>query len=247
MWIGLGFVVVGVLPSRRHCHGQSAMVCLNGSTPLTSRFCWIRVCLSVCRHQEEEFSTIKENKKARAAYREQLDKLKKLKGVCVCVCVMSFAFVSFCCVCTYLPKPSGTAFILVSPCLTNAWIGLAVAVGKIYLYRLEYVVRPSRTAVQLGSSKEKALQVKSNLLDRFEEWYAANGGGTVQDEEESEMGGADDLDYGEQFEALERERVRNSDPDSLAFFNSRKMMTQTKRLTKTGTQHAMAKKRTMQR
>ncbi len=47
--------------------------------------------------------------------------------------------------------------------------------------------------------------------------------------------------------ALERERVRNEDPESVAFFNSRKMMTQTQRANKTGTQHAMAKKRAMQR
>jgi len=130
---------------------------------------------------EEEFATIKANKKARAAYRAQLEELKKLKG-------------------------------------------------------------------KLALAKEKALQAKSILLDRFEEWYTANGGGTEEDDlTNGPENGQDDLDYGEQFEALERERVRNSDPESLAFFNSRKMMAQTKRATKSGTLHAMAKKRSMRK
>ena len=103
----------------------------------------------------------------------------------------------------------------------------------------------------LTLSKEKALQAKAVLLDRFEEWYTANSGRVVDDgtggDEEDEEEEEGDLDYGEKFEAMERERVRNSDPDSVAFFNSRKLMTKTMRAKKSGTQHAMAKKRSMQR
>lgn len=69
------------------------------------------------------------------------------------------------------------------------------------------------------------------MLERFEEWYQSQHGNMPV----------------EQFEALERERVRNDDPDSLAFFNSRKLMTKTRRATKSMSQHAMAKKRSMQR
>lgn len=129
---------------------------------------------------EEEFLTIKENKKARAAYREQLQQLKTLKST-------------------------------------------------------------------LSLSKDKALQVKSTLLDRFEEWFKENSTGASLEEEEQEEDPQDELDYGERFEEMERERIRNADPDSVAFFNSRKLMNQTKRATRTGAQHAMAKKRSMQR
>jgi len=128
---------------------------------------------------EEEFLTIKDNKKARAAYRDELAKLKQLKAA-------------------------------------------------------------------LALSKEKALQAKAVLLDRFEEWYRENRPEGAADEE-SDDADDDDMDYGEKFEAMERERIRNQDPDSVAFFNSRKMMTATMRATKNGTQHAMAKKRSMQR
>jgi len=98
----------------------------------------------------------------------------------------------------------------------------------------------------LTLSKEKALQAKSTLLDRFEEWHQANGGGNQVEDTDNDVD-EDELDYGEQFEELERERIRNADPDSVAFFNSRKLMAATRRQNRSGTQHAMAKKRNMQR
>lgn len=70
--------------------------------------------------------------------------------------------------------------------------------------------------------------LRRQMLQEFTAWFTAAGGsmedvmGTgTGDDEEAEM------DYGEQFERMEADRVLADDPDSLPFFKAQKAMRST--------------------
>lgn len=79
-----------------------------------------------------------------------------------------------------------------------------------------------------GLVKQSKLKLCSNFLEWYREKYSGSSGqakvgGAVQ--EMGEKGAEDDvLDDGEQFDKLEKQRIMEEDPDSLAFFNARKTM-----------------------
>jgi len=73
-------------------------------------------------------------------------------------------------------------------------------------------------------------QSRHLLMTGFEEWYVSRYGAA---EPEQSLGPAVDeqgevLDYGEQFERMEMERIVAEDPDSLSFYNATKSVTNRK-------------------
>jgi len=96
----------------------------------------------------------------------------------------------------------------------------------------------------LTVAKKQGLRQKAALLDAFNVWFKEQLKYAPQpEEEEEEMESPDVLDYGEQFDEMERTRVMEEDPDSLAFFKARKNMGNTLRSTRNARVHKLAKKR----
>jgi len=96
----------------------------------------------------------------------------------------------------------------------------------------------------LTVAKKQGLRQKAALLDAFNVWFKEQLKYAPQPEEdEEEMESPDVLDYGEQFDEMERTRVMEEDPDSLAFFKARKNMGNTLRSTRNARVHKLAKKR----
>eukprot|EP00469_Lotharella_globosa_P014891 CAMPEP_0167822014 /NCGR_PEP_ID=MMETSP0112_2-20121227/7198_1 /TAXON_ID=91324 /ORGANISM="Lotharella globosa, Strain CCCM811" /LENGTH=647 /DNA_ID=CAMNT_0007723209 /DNA_START=343 /DNA_END=2286 /DNA_ORIENTATION=+ len=83
---------------------------------------------------------------------------------------------------------------------------------------------------EVSYMKSLVKQSKLKLCSQFLDWYRATYGEqqpTINSQKkESAQKAADDdvLDDGEKFDALERQRIMEEDPDSLAFFNARKTM-----------------------
>eukprot|EP00466_Bigelowiella_natans_P009991 jgi/Bigna1/64103/fgenesh1_kg.67_\ len=82
--------------------------------------------------------------------------------------------------------------------------------------------------------KSLVKQSKLKLCSAFLEWYRAEYGDPTKTRHSDAPGpqipdnGAEDvLDDAEQFDNLERQRIMEEDPDSLAFFNARKTMVAT--------------------
>jgi len=96
----------------------------------------------------------------------------------------------------------------------------------------------------LAAVKKAGLKQKAELLDSFNLWFKEQlKFAPIPDEEDEEMDSPDVLDYGEQFDQMERSRVMEEDPDSLAFFKARKNMGNTLRSTRNARVHKLAKKR----
>jgi hypothetical protein len=96
----------------------------------------------------------------------------------------------------------------------------------------------------LAAVKKAGLKQKAELLDSFNLWFKEQlRFAPIPDEEDEEMDSPDVLDYGEQFDQMERSRVMEEDPDSLAFFKARKNMGNTLRSTRNARVHKLAKKR----
>merc|ERR1712224_748723 len=77
--------------------------------------------------------------------------------------------------------------------------------------------------------KSLVKQSKLKLCSNFLEWYRKSYGNFMIESTENEAtaekeGEEDVLDDGEQFENLEKQRILEENPDSLAFFNARKTM-----------------------
>jgi kinesin family protein 6/9 len=89
-------------------------------------------------------------------------------------------------------------------------------------------------ATEVSLLKNKAEVAKIGLCNAFLTWYSGLYGDTIQAPISGEQGD-DQLDDGEQFEILERQRVMESDPNSIAFYNAKKAL------------QVQKKKRTMQR
>ena len=86
--------------------------------------------------------------------------------------------------------------------------------------------------------KAEGKRIQKELLDAFEAWYAMKytADGLQSDDD-------DVLDYGEQFDRLEKKKVIDNDPDSLAFFNAQKSMRNSMRRDMGKISLAMKKKR----
>jgi len=96
----------------------------------------------------------------------------------------------------------------------------------------------------LSAVKKAGLKQKAELLDSFNLWFKEQlKFAPIPDEEEEEMDSPDVLDYGEQFDEMERSRVMEEDPDSLAFFKARKAMGNTLRSTRNARVHKLKNKR----
>jgi kinesin family protein 6/9 len=90
--------------------------------------------------------------------------------------------------------------------------------------------------LRLSEAKGARVAAQKELLDSFEAWYISQkAAGDTSDD--------DVLDYGEQFERLQKQRVMDADPDSLAFFNANKSMRNTARQNRTAYKHKMVARR----
>jgi len=85
--------------------------------------------------------------------------------------------------------------------------------------------------VELKQAKDEAKYLtqlvdngRRRLISGFEAWYKERYGGA---ESEPDLGPAVDetgevLDYGEQFDKMEMEKITSEDPDSVSFYNATK-------------------------
>ena len=90
--------------------------------------------------------------------------------------------------------------------------------------------------LRLAEAKGAKTQAAKDLLDSFEAWHMTQkAGGDLSDDEV--------LDYGEQFERLQKQKVMDNDPDSLAFFNANKSMNAQRRNNRTAYKHKLIAKR----
>jgi kinesin family protein 6/9 len=86
-------------------------------------------------------------------------------------------------------------------------------------YRVAYEdVKSLKTAVSQMS--DEVTQFRAVFVNEFQEWYDKGGGAEFRLEDEEE----DELDYGEKFDHLEMQLHLRDDPESGAYFQSKKLM-----------------------
>ena len=67
---------------------------------------------------------------------------------------------------------------------------------------------------------DEVTQFRAVFVNEFQEWYDKGGGAEFRLEDEEE----DELDYGEKFDHLEMQLHLRDDPESGAYFQSKKLM-----------------------
>ncbi|KAG8466476.1 hypothetical protein KFE25_002232 [Diacronema lutheri] len=85
----------------------------------------------------------------------------------------------------------------------------------------------AHTSAELKALTDRADSLRASLLADFNDWFASGGGASLDvftPPPEKLPRGADVMDDDEAFDMLEQERVREAEPDSLAFFNATKSM-----------------------
>jgi len=113
------------------------------------------------------------------------------------------------------PKPPGDADVIDQ----ETYDAMARAKRRKGEYRVAYEdVKSLKTAVSQMS--DEVTQFRAVFVNEFQEWYDKGGGAEFRLEDEEE----DELDYGEKFDHLEMQLHLRDDPESGAYFQSKKLM-----------------------
>lgn len=100
----------------------------------------------------------------------------------------------------------------------------------------EFLAEYKGIRTKISDTKVEKENLRSKMMSDFEAWLAkVHKNDTPEDD--------DLLDYGEQFDLMEAQRVTESDPDSLAFFQAQKTMRNTMRSKRNALKAGLSRKR----